>query len=142
MSWFESYPYWSLTWGLVGLGLLLWITKLRKDQNLRYEKLCAWLLPFGWGHLALSIPLFKEGIIIPVELKSYYTGIAILLTLEMLPLFLGTFTAVAVAKKYHHAEFDSLFLNVRPRLEPVLLPLWVVIQCGFIGIYWFVPPLV
>ena len=138
MSWFEQYPLWSLAWGVLGLALLVWGWQLRSRSVRAFERLMAWMLPAGWLHLALSIPLFNPNATVPAEMGIYYTCAAILLTLEMLPLFLGTFTAIAVAKKYHQDDFESLFLGARAHLETGLLPLWILVQAGFAGIYLLV----
>lgn len=127
-----------MAWGGLGAILLTWAWQMRAQSTVGFERLIAGLLPVGWCHLGMSIPLFRPEAVFPAGTEFYYTCVAVLLTLEMLPLFFGTFTAIAVAKKHHDGEFQSLFLSARPQLEAGLLPLWILVQLGFVASYLLV----
>ncbi|NRA72091.1 MAG: hypothetical protein HRU24_13800 [Gammaproteobacteria bacterium] len=115
MSYFEVFPYLSLSWGMLGL-----FVSIKGEQYQGAIKL--WLI-LAWGYLIACVPLFRDGQFIAESMQFFYAMIAIILSLEVWLIFIGALVAIALAKQAHDPEYSGFILKYQPSLRRAFKPM-------------------
>jgi hypothetical protein len=127
MSFLDLFPYLALGWGTMGLAVTLKGESAARGQ---YNLITTLWLIVAWAYLTVCVVVFRDVKHIANAMEFFYSIIAILLSLEVWVIFIGTLVAVALAKKAHDPEFSSLFLQWHLPLKKVLKPMLQVLSAA------------
>jgi len=125
MSYLEFFPYIALAWGTLSVAVGL---KGESGNPVKYTILTKVWLIIGWGYLAACVPIFQEAQHFASSMEFFYGAFAVLLSLEVWFIFMGTLTAVALAKQAHDPDFSSLLIKWHQPMKRVLKPMLQVVS--------------
>ena len=129
MSYFELFPYVALAWGIWGLVVSF---KGESSHPFKYNLLSKLWPIVGWMYMVACVPVFRDGQYIDQTMTLFFSIIAMLLSLEIWTILLGTLMAVALVKKTHDPQFTSLFLSWHQPLRNVLKPMLLLVSVAHI----------
>jgi len=125
MNYLEVFPSIALVWGVLGVAVGLKGEVAATDKYTVLTKL--WLV-IGWAYLAACVPIFQESQHFSAQMTFFYAAFAVILSLEVWIIFLGSLIAIALAKKAHDHEFSSLMLQWHLPIKRVLKPMLQVLS--------------
>jgi len=137
VDYFNSFVVINFMWGILSLILLM----LSEQRPFSYTKYSLFLLILGWLYLGACIPIFKDNYFIPESLSGFYTGVAIILSVEVWVLMLLTLLGIGLAKRAHDDEYQSFMLRFHKPLRLIFKPLWILLAISNIlnsGIFFVI----
>jgi len=120
LEWFVTINF---CWGLMTLIFI----PMSERNKFSYTNFAKFLLIFSWCYLVSCVPIFKDGLMIPESMSTYFWGVAIILSIEVWIVMLLTMLAIGLAKTAHDSTHKSYMVMFHKPLNKYLKPLWFVI---------------